>query len=75
MIQLNRADGVWEITCDRCSSEFDSVAAKAAETSDAASRVFQQRGWKPFKDIRGWKHRCPGCLKEMKAKAAAGSLV
>ncbi|MEX0745695.1 MAG: hypothetical protein WD118_08835 [Phycisphaeraceae bacterium] len=71
MIVKNRADELFEITCDRCAAGSDEVPLAQAATFDVAAVEFHKRGWRPYRDSPRtvWKHRCPDCINELKAEA------
>ena len=59
MITKNKHTGLWEITCDRCSTEFIEI-----ETDNFMEAVegLKREGWNVFKNEDDkWTHTCPEC--------------
>ena len=59
MISFNIRLRLWEITCDRCSTEFLEIDANSFIE---AVKELKREGWHVFKNYNDeWTHTCPEC--------------
>ena len=59
MINLNKHSGIWDVTCDRCSSESTEIEA---DDFREVVRLIKREGWSVYKDENDeWVHACVDC--------------
>lgn len=59
MITQNKHTKLWDITCDRCSTECLEIDA---DSFVEAVKELKSKGWSVFKnDSDEWTHTCPEC--------------
>ncbi len=59
MITQNRHTKLWEITCDRCSTEYLEIDA---DSFVEAVKELKREGWSVFKNEDDeWTHTCTEC--------------
>ena len=59
MITQNKHTKLWEITCDRCSTEFLEIEV---DSFIEAVKELKREGWSVFKNEDDeWTHTCPEC--------------
>ena len=58
MIVKNKKTGLWDVTCDECSTEFDEI--EADDFRDVV-KILKKKHWDLLKIEDEWEHLCPMC--------------